>query len=224
MHRVGPSQHLRLTLILALAVAVTMALAVASPARGAAKPVVSDAGGHAAAAKKKKCKKAKLARRKGKRRCRRIKKKAAPPVSVPTPPPPPASVPPQPAGPPPLSGFELTLVSRGGLWFEQDPDGDLVCNAYGFNFNGGVRGGVRTAYFVNIFTGQCRTSPPYAGQTPFTWSLTGNQLTVRFNSGFTEQITLGSYNATFDELDVARGANTNRWYGCLSPFSPFICV
>jgi hypothetical protein len=154
------------------------------------------------------------------RRKKKRKKKRKGASSNPPPPPPP---PPRPTSPPPAQGtspYESILAS-GRVWFEHDWDEDIVCYSWKFNIqSGGLHTVIRTGYPAD--TGFCdlgRAFPPSFGAV---WSVSGNILTFRSATGYTEQITLGTYNPSLHALPINRSWMGNSiWLSCDAPDNPF---
>ncbi len=129
------------------------------------------------------------------------------------------------------SPWEAILIESGGLWWENDSDNDGVCYLYQFRIGDGVRRVVRTAFYVNPFTGQCNrftTTPNFGGSTQTglgaVWGVSGNLLTVQFASGYREFIGLSSYTRATDALVVVRPTGVHVWWGCASVNNPYPCV
>ena len=155
------------------------------------------------------------------RRKKKRKKKSASSTTPPPPPPPPRPTspppPPQSASPSPYEA----ILANGRVWFEHDWDGDIVCYSWNFNIqSGGLHTVIRTGYPAD--TGFCRLGAAFPPSFGAVWSVSGNILTFQTATGYTEQITLGTYNESLHALAINRSWLGNSiWLSCDSPDNPF---
>jgi len=116
--------------------------------------------------------------------------------------------------------WRAILVEAGGLWWEEL---QTHCHLYQFR-RGRV---VRTRYFRNPFTGQCRLSEPFVQ-----FGLGGvfritkrKRLRMLFDGGLTvDTVRLRRYRRRGDRITVSRGRSRYHWYGCASRYNPFYCI
>lgn len=127
----------------------------------------------------------------------------------------------------PLNAKERLLVNKK-MWFEWDWDGDGVCYLYDIRKGTSTTGPyllvVKTAYYVNPFSGQCHLNISSTFRGGVGQVNNDGVLGIRWPSaagGYVERINIGRYRPDLAAIPIRRTKTGNSWWqDCRSPQHP----